>query len=601
VDRFEMQVVRHPDRVAIKTPRREIRYCELNALANGIARWCLHHEAGGERVALLLDHDELTIATLLGILKSGKTYVPVDPGYPLQRIEYIANDSQAGLLLTNSRNLPLARRIRADRLQIVPIDETDFDISEDNLRLTIAPEALASIYYTSGSTGQPKGVTENHRNRLLNASRCTNSLNICGNDSLTLLYSVAFASSVTDIFCALLNGASLSVYDVKQHGIAGLPQALAQHQVTIYHSTPSVFRQFVSALPPGNSLPALRLIRLASEQLRPSDIVLYRENFARPCLLGNTWGATEAPCFQSALFDQQTEFPDGAIPIVGYPVDDDELSLRDECGAEVAPGETGEIVVRSRYLSPGYWGRPELTSQRMQPDPDDPSRRIYRTGDLGQFLPDGRLVYRGRTDFQAKIRGYRVEFMEVELALQSVPGIEESVVVAHENGTGSLFLVAYVAAGDKVLPAVDEIRRSVADTLPHFMIPSHIVPLDRLPRNAHGKIDRSSLPAPQTGERPSLEIEYYAPRTEVERRVAAIWQEVLGLQRIGIHDKFSDLGGDSLQANQVVIRIVEAFGVELRISELWKAPTIADTALRVVQDLARQLPSHEQRRLCAGL
>jgi acyl-coenzyme A synthetase/AMP-(fatty) acid ligase len=287
-------------------------------------------------------------------------------------------------------------------------------------------------------------------------------------------------------------------------------------------------------------------------------------------------GGTELTMVRQFFVDGHTPLPDRRVP-VGFPIADREVLILDEAGRPVAPGETGEIVLRSRYLALCYWRRPDLTREAFLPDPDDGGLRRYRTGDLGRVTPDGCLTHLGRGDLQVKIRGHRIELPEVELALLELPGVREAVVTAREDHTGELQLVAYVVPDPGAAPGPDALRGGLAEKLPDYMVPSAFIALDALPQTDTGKVDRNALPAPALA-RPQLVRDFAPPRTHVEAALSGIWVEVLALDRVGIHDDFLALGGDSLLATKVISRVQRLFGADLTLSAFFEAGTIAEMA-----------------------
>ena len=303
-------------------------------------------------------------------------------------------DSQANLIIADDKNLPLAREWAQNGRQVLNIDELDASAPRENLGLTISPDTFAYVVYTSGSTGQPKGVIQNHRNVLHQIMTYTNALHICADDRLTLLHSCSFTAARSDIFGALLNGATVCPVNVKEEGLAPLANWLIQEDITIYHWVPTAFRHFLETLTGAEQFPKLRLIVLGSEPVSPRDVERYKAHFAHSCLFVNRLGTTETADARLYFIDQETPIPDSMVP-VGYAVEDMEVVLLDDSGQEAGFNRIGEIAIKSRYLSPGYWRRPELTRVAFQSDPQGGSERIYRTGDLGRLLPDGCLVHLG--------------------------------------------------------------------------------------------------------------------------------------------------------------------------------------------------------------
>src|SRR5215211_7926366 len=578
--RFEQQVSRYPDRLAVKTRSHQLSYAALNKVANRVARALLAQRGeGAESIALLLEHDASMVAAILGVLKAGKVYVPLDPYFPYARNSYILEDSQAVLIVTNNENRSLAESLSENRHALINIDEIGATLSDENVNLSISADDLANIIYTSGSTGQPKGVVQNHRNLLHVAMRYTNGLQISAEDRLTLLQSYSVAGSVSNMLGALLNGASLFPFNVKEEGLIELADLLIEEEITVYHSVPTVFRQFANTLTGKDKFPELRLVRLGGEPVHPEDVELYKKYFPSDCTFVNSYGASEAASVLRYCVDKDTEINDAMVP-VGYPLGDVEILLLDDEGAAAGYDHVGEIAIKSRYISPGYWRKPDLTRATFISDPQDEGGRIYRTGDLGYMQPDGCLVVTGRNDFRVKIRGFRIEVAEIELALRSLPKVKEAAGVAHEDQRGEKQLVAYVVPEPKQAPAISELRDFLKGRLPDYMVPSAFVLLETLPLTPNGKLDRLALPAPSLA-RPELDMKFVPPRTPVEDQLVEIWKKVLGLERVGIHDDFFELGGHSLLATRVVSRVRGALRVELPLRYLFETPTIAGLAERI--------------------
>lgn len=581
-NRFEQQVREHPGRIVVKTRRHALTYDTLNKAANRVA-WAIRAQRGKgeEPIALLFENDAPMIVSILGVLKAGKIYVPLDPALPHTRTTYILENSQAGLIVTNNQNLDFAKELAQDLRQLLNIDELDASFSTENLGLSISPDALTRILYTSGSTGQPKGVAQNHRNVLHFIMNYTNGLHIHLDDRLTPLFSWSVSSWSNNIFSALLTGASFYPLDIKEEGLTHLANWLVQHEITIYCSVPTVFRHFLDTLTGKEKFPRLRLIILSGEPVSKRDVELYKKHFSDGCILVNRLGSTETGITRWYFIDKETQINGNRVP-VGYPVEDKEILLLDDVGKAVGFNETGEIAIRSRYLSLGYWRRPELTRAAFLPDPTGGSERIYLTGDLGRMLPDSCLEYLGRKDFQVKVRGNRVEVAEIEMALLSLASIKEAVVVAQEDRSSDQHLVAYLVPSIQPAPSITELHRFLQGKLPEYMLPSAFVLLDALPLTPNGKVDRRALPMPDRA-RPELETVFVAPRTRVEEVLVELWGQVLGLDRLGIHDNFFALGGHSLRATQVISRLRDIFRVELSLRRLFETPTIAGLAAAIEQ------------------
>ncbi len=443
--------------------------------------------------------------------------------------------------------------------------------------LSVSPDAFAYILYTSGTTGAPKGTVQSHENVLHHVRAYSEALRIGPGDRLTLLSSYSFDASVMAIFGALLNGAALFPFAVAEEGIDRLPPWVREKRITLYHSTPTVYRYFVAAL--GRSehrFSDLRAIVLGGEEVTRRDVGLYRERFTPGAVLVNGFGPTESTLAVQYFIDGESEIPGERVP-VGFPVEDTEIWLLDEAGERTELH--GEIGIRSRHVAVGYWGNPELTRERFLPDPEGGGRRIYRTGDLGRFLPGGELEFLGRKDFQIKVRGMRVETGAVEAFLAAHPAVEECAVTGREAASGETFLAAYVVPreGETVTPAA--LRSFLEERLPSHMVPSSTVLLESIPLTATGKIDRKRLP--EAALKGTASRSFEGPRTVTEEMLCGIWSDVLGVDKVSVHNDFFELGGHSLRATQVGARIRESFGLALPLRALFEATTVAELASRI--------------------
>ena len=599
-DRFEKIVRLYSHRPAVKTKNHLLTYEAVNQAANRVAHTILRQRGEREEpIALLFEHDAPMIVAILGVLKAGKMCVVLDPSLPRARTAYMLEDSQAALLLTDGKNLVSARELAQDESLLMNIDESDAGLSTENPALSISPDHLAYIVYTSGSTGQPKGVLQNHRNGLHEAMLYANGLHISPEDRLALLYSCSASQGMKIAFGALLNGAALCPYDLKEEGVGNLAAWLVQQEITIYFSIPIVFRQFVGALTGQEKLPRLRLIQLGSDSVTLKEVEEYKKRFSPDTILFVRLGSTETGTLRRCFFNRETPLVEKMVP-VGYAIEAMEVSLLDEEGKKVDFNRVGEIAVKSRYLSPGYWRRADVTQAKFLPDPNGGDRRTYLTGDLGRMLPDGCLYHVGRKDFQVEIRGYRIEVGEVEMALLNLPSIKEAVVVAWENQPGDQRLVAYVVFNNCFAPSVGELRSFLKDRLPDYMTPSAFVFLDTLPLNPNGKVDRRALPPPSPA-RPELNTPFVASRTPIEETIAWIWSEVLSLDQVGIHENFFDLGGHSLAATRVVSRVIKNFHLELPLQSLFQAPTVAAMSAVITERQGKKLGEKELMRILTEL
>jgi amino acid adenylation domain-containing protein len=599
-ERFEKMVRKHGERLAVRTDNYALTYDELNRLANRVARAILAESHDNQRpVALLLENDAPMIAAILGALKAGKIYVPLDPLLPDRRAAYIMDDSQAGLIVTNSKNRSLANKLARNTLPLLEFDSLDASFSDDFPSRSISPDALAWILYTSGSTGRPKGVVQNHRNVLHFIMNYNNGLHLCTEDRLTVLSSFSVNAGNHDIFTALLNGASLYPLNIKECGVGRLVDWLTRHEITIYHSVPSVFRHFLDSLIDEVKFPSVRVVRFGGESTSKRDVELYKRYFSCHCILVNRLGSTETGTLRWYFMDQSSSIEGNIVP-VGYPVEDNEILLLDESGKEVSIDAVGEIAVKSRYVSPGYWRKPDLTNASFLPGSETGEERTYRTGDVGRLLPNGCLIHLGRKDFQVKIRGYRIEIAEVEMALLNHSAIKQAVVVPREDYADDQRLVAYLVAATRPAPGVSELRGFLQKTLPDYMVPSTWMFMEALPLAPNGKVDRQGLPPPSST-RPELDTEFVAPRTPIESQLAQIWSDVLSIDQVGVNDNFLELGGHSLAATRVVSQVLKQFRIEVPLQLLIQSPTVAEMAAVITKHQAKKLGEQDLNCILAEL
>lgn len=560
VHRFLEIAAAHPGREAVVTPGTRWTYQETEQLSARVAAGLL--AAGlrpGQRVALLFSHGAEMIAALLGVLRAGLSYVPLDAAYPEPRLAFMAEDCGARAVVTGEEGLPLARALAQGRPVLAYQDLVRHDGGDGEVRA--APDGEAYVLYTSGSTGRPKPVAQIHRNVLHHTGVWTDGLGIGPADRVTLQSAYSWDSAVQDTFAALLNGAALYPVDLKALGVAGLLEWMARERVTVYHSTLPVFRAIVRAMESrGTALPAMRLLALGGDTVHLGDLDAYRRAFEPHCLIAGAYGSTECSCALLRVVDHGYRPPTGVLPL-GLPVAGTDVLLQDSGGHPVdGPGE-GEIVVASPYLAPGT---------------DAPGMR-YRTGDLARRLADGTLLLIGRVDFQVKISGIRVETGEVESALKRLPQVREAVVMPFTDRLGERQLAAHLVAepGDRPRPAA--LRAALRGILPDHAVPTAYVLLDELPLTANHKIDRMALPDPLTVA-PPAEGSGPRPVGSLERAVATAWFEVLGATGAGPDDNFFDLGGTSLRMAAVHERLTRTVAPGLRMTDLYRAPTIRSLA-----------------------
>ncbi|KAB1947176.1 AMP-binding protein [Micromonospora sp. ALFpr18c] len=563
VHRFGESAARGGDRSAVLGDTDPLDYATLAGLAGGHAD--LLAAAGvrpGDRIGLLTAHGGGTIAAILGTLAAGATYVPLDPGFPEQRLRHLLDGADVTTLLCGGEHTELARRLAADRpgLRIVPA----VDVRPAPLRpVPVDPDALAYVLFTSGSTGRPKAVGQTHRNLLHVVDNQIATLALRPDDRLSLLASFSFDAAIPDLYPALLTGAAVVPVDLRRHGLAYAVEQLARHGVTVYHSTPTVYRHLLDA-PGVDRLDRVRVLLLGGEQATYADAVRARGRFAPDCVLVNGYGATEMTFAARHVLPLADVDPTATGPLpIGTALPGYALRL--------APD--GEIVVRSPHLAPGYLGQSSDTFGR---DPDGVP--AYRTGDLGELLPTGELRCLGRLDRQVKVRGFRVELTEIEAVLAAEPGVAEVRAIARGGE-----LLAYVRpAGAPPDPAA--LRAALTRQLPDYALPRAVVPVAEFPLTVSGKVDERALPDPAWAVPVSDR-----PATPTERVVHDIWCDVLGRDAVGRTDSFFDVGGQSLLLGRVQQRLAERFGVGVPLLRLFDHPTVAAQA-RLVDPPAQVTP-----------
>lgn len=573
--RFEEQVVANRDRVAISAGDQVLSYGALNEAANCVARGILAKTPDTASVAVLIEQGVSIIVAMLGVLKAGKTFVPLDPRQPPGRMLEILDDCEARLVVTNERSLPDARAlVRPDR-QLLNIDALDPTLPSDDLRLPIGADALACLMYTSGSTGSPKGVMQTHDNLLHRTRAYTDLLQVSQQDRLTLLASCSVAQGLSSVLQALLNGASLHPFDLRELGVGRLAPWLVAQGITVFVSTTTTFRHFARTLSGRDEFPTLRLIRLGSEQICFHDFELYRQHFRRDCVLIGSLGSTEAGPVATFAMNQDSHI-DNVVP-AGYPVDGTTVKIVDDDGCVCPAGEPGEIAVQSKFVFPGYWRDPDRTAAAFVSVPHAGDERFYRTGDIGRMRQDGCLEYIGRKNLQVKIRGFRVELAEIERALSAHPSVFEAAVVAQPDPRGDQALAAYVVFHVGSPPTDDHLRGYLRNKLPEHMVPTTFEFLPALPRTASGKVMRATLPAPRVT--PSVvRVVDRPPSDIVETCLMHLWEELLERRPIGVSVNFFELGGHSLLAARLSVSIERAFDAKLPLSALIAAATIEEQA-----------------------
>ena len=580
---FADQVRAGLDKTAVRSLTGELTYGDLDQASNRLCKVILFDGDPPPRpVAFMVSPGISPVISILGILKSGNIYLPLDAMLPNNRLRRILEDSGARLVVTDSLHRARIQSLMDGERRIIDLDRIELVRGLEEPVAFPHPEQPCSLLYTS-STSAPKGVLQTHRNLLHCVLRYTNGCLLSRDDRFLLLASPAFAASVPDIFGSLLNGATLLCYTIQEGSFNELGRWMEREKATIYHSVPSLFRRFANGLSGEGLFPSLRMIILGGEAVLKSDVDLFRKHFSRGCLLHVGLGSTETNVVRRLFVDHDSVIESACVP-VGYSVDDMEIEVQDERGDPLPPDQPGEIVVRSRYLAAGYWNQPELTQATFGSDAKDPSRRFFRTGDLGILRPDGCLLHLGRRDLQVKIRGIRIQVDEIEAALLGLNQFTEAAVVPIPDVHGELRLVAYLIPRELAEPPLQaaQLREQLASVFPETMVPSAFVPCVELPRTPTGKIDRRALmdlPVEWIERRSDRSAD--PPRTATESILVDLVGQVLGMEQAHLDDSLRLLGATSLQAMELARAVEIVFAKVIPWSMLAGTTTIRDLSVAI--------------------
>ncbi|MCC5666144.1 amino acid adenylation domain-containing protein [Nostoc sp. CHAB 5784] len=573
---FEAQVEKTPDAIAVVFEDQQLSYRELNAKANQLAHYLRSLGVKPEvLVGICVERSLSMVVAILAILKAGGAYVPLDPSYPKERLAYMLEDSRPGVLLTQQN---LVESIPINKAQVICIDsdwELIADENRENPECNITVESLAYVIYTSGSTGKPKGAMNTHQgicNRLL---WMQDTYQLTAADSVLQKTPFSFDVSVWEFFWTLMTGARLVVAQPEGHRDPNyIVNLILQQQITTLHFVPSMLQAFLSAEGLERCQSLVRVIA-SGEAL---TVQLQQSFFNRlDAQLYNLYGPTEA-AVDVTFWQCQDSFSNQKTVPIGRPIANIQIYLLDKYFNPVSIGVAGEVYIGGVGVGRGYLNRPDLTAEKFIANPfsDKAAARLYKTGDLARYLPNGEIEYIGRIDHQVKIRGFRIELGEIEALITQHPVVRETVVAVYCSQADSQRIVAYVVPQKEQTLLIPELRVFLESKLPNYMIPAAFVKLEALPLTPNGKVDRKALPAPDTVP-PELEKAFIAPQTTIEKQLAVIWSQVLGLEKIGINDNFFELGGDSILSLQIISKADQA-GLHLTPKQLFQHQTIAKLA-----------------------
>lgn len=562
---FEVQVARTPDAVAVICSDASLTYDELNRRANQVAHYLATFGVGrGTLVGVCIERSPAIVVGLLGILKAGAAYLPLDPTYPSERLALMLEEAKPPVVLTQER---LVADLPAYGALMVCLDAHWPLIArcgDANPVSGATAEDMAYLLYTSGSTGRPKGVLGLHRATLSVLAWMWRAFPFAADEVCCQKTSVSFGDSIQELFGPLLQGIrTVLIPDGVLRDVPRLVQTLALHGVSRIIVVPSLLRTLLDTYGDlADRLPRLKLWFAGGEALSSDLVHRFRKRLAHARLI-DLYGASEAS--DDTTWYDTSMVSDGLSRVpIGRPLANAQVYVLDRRLQPVPIGIPGELHVGGAGLTRGYLNRPALTAERFMPHPysQEPGARLYKTGDVVRYRPDGHLEYLGRYDQQVKVRGVRIELEEIEVVLRRHPAVREVAVVVREDDPGDPRLVAYVVAAQEPPPTVRELRRFLDTKLPAAMAPATFALLETLPLTPSGKVNRRALPPPNLF-RSALEDLYGAPRTPVEHQVAAIWCEILGLEQVGIHDNFFELGGHSLSAMKLLFRVQEATHVRV--------------------------------------
>jgi len=573
---FEEQVERSPDAVAIVFERQQLTYRQLNAKANQLAHFLQKLGVGKERlVGICVEHSLLMAVAVLGILKAGGAFVPLASAYPQDRLAYMLDESQSLVLLTQQH---LVDGLPANKVKVVCLDSVEGTISQENDENpvnNVTSENLAYVIFTSGSTGQPKGILMTHEGVVSRVNRTQEIHEFTSDDRILLSGNTSFDLFIWEFFIPLLTGARIVAIDPQKIGdFDNLIDLINREKVTIARFVPPILKMLLENKK-FTSCSSIRRVITGGDKLTVDLMEAFISSSNAE--LYNQYGPSERP--SSITWRCQRREGQTSIPI-GRPLPNTEVYILDKIGNLVPIGVVGELHIGGSGLARGYLNKPDLTEEKFIPNPFNrkPGSRIYKTGDLARYLPDGNLEFVGRLDNQVKIRGFRIELEGIEAVLSQHPEVQQVLVISREDQPDDPRLVAYFVPLKEQVPTLRALRSFLKQKLPDYMIPSAFVSLEAIPLTPNGKVDRHALPAPDTS---NFSQSFVLPCTLTEKVLAAIWIEVLGLEQVSIHDNFFEVGGHSLLATQVVSRLRQAFSVELPLRHMFELPTVAELALEI--------------------
>lgn len=593
-DRFRRIVSQFPQRPAIICAQETLTYHELDIASDLVAAELLRvREAQQEVVSLYLEQSPNLIIAALGILKAGKIFLALHPGLPHLRLQQLFSQANGEIIISSATSAQNALKLFSQNGKILDVDVLRRS-RIGSRRVVIGADQTALLLPTSGSTGEPKLVMRTHKAMLHNVWNSGHGYFSAPGDRFGLAAFLGYGAGCSSTFNILLSGSTLVLLQVEGRSPVDIVNQLRTLTVSITMMSAPLLAQILASVEGPDDLPDLRQVRSAGQTLHAGVVHDFRRKLGQRCFLINGLASSEMIGAAHWVIPNDFDLSNGNVP-VGYPVVGMEILILDEMKQPVPAGETGEIAVRSRYVSQGYWRDPDLTTKSFLPDPMGSEKRIYLTGDLGKLRHDGMLEHHGRLAYWTKIRGYKVQLAEVETSLMQLDQIQTAVVLARPDLTGNDRLIAYIVTSNGQSLNTTNLRRHIKTALPEYMIPSYFVFLDQFPLLSNGKVDRQALPEPDRS-RPELDAPFTAPQTTKEVKLALIWSEVLNINPVGINDNFFDLGGQSLLAANVTAQINADFEVNLSVKSLFEAPTIK-SLIRLIDNESGRLNKDQDRDL----
>ncbi len=566
------------DSIAIEYRNKTISYRELDLSSNIIANFIISKGLNKEaKIGILTQDRSIQIILMLGVLKAGSIFVPFDPAYPIKRTELMLSQVDLDLVFTDQEYSELFKELDTCIASEMLKDAHNNSSMVKRPEIEYQMDQKMYIYFTSGSTGKPKGILGTCKGLLQFVMWEINTFSITSECNITQLASPAFDASLRDIFVPLCAGGTICIPESRDIFLDSkeFVKWIDDSKINIIQCVPSLFKVLSAGELTNQNFKELKYILLAGEKLNPKSLIKWYDIFDERIQIVNLYGSTETTLVKTFYFVQKLDTTKNNIPI-GKPMKGTRIIILDEDMKICEEGQIGEIYIRTPFMTLGYFNDPELTKEKFIPNPfnNDQKDLLYKTGDLGRWMFDGNLEFLGRKDFQVKIRGVRIELGDIEKHLFDYLGIKEAIVIDRENQEKEKYLCAYYITDQEI--SITDLRNYLSLNLPEFMIPAYFIKVEKMPLTPNGKIDRKALPTPDYGI--ITEAEYVAPQNEIESRLARIWSDILGIEKVGIKDNFFAIGGHSLKATAVVAEIYKEFNVELSLREVFKAPTIEELA-----------------------